>query len=146
MAYVWTKLDHQLYNQQERESSIMDAAEFMAKAVEKKEKENKPSPKNKTCLLDDKALNSFANYLYSAFCFLEKETANLYSKMALNSAKKMNEKCGKNSSNNAVQEKKITKGKLLREQLTPAKVEALVRMNKEGLAAADERERRKYRL
>ena len=53
MAYVWTKLDHQLYNQQERESSIMDAAEFMAKAVEKKEKEKKTSPQKQDCKLDN---------------------------------------------------------------------------------------------
>ena len=151
MAYVWTKLDHQLYNQQERESSIMDAAEFMAKAVEKKEKEKKTSPQKQDCKLDNKTLNSFAKKLYSAICFLEKNTAKAYSKMALTNAKNMNEELNENpfkaaDNNRAEQEQKRFKQKLLRERLTSAKVEALVRMNKEGLAAADERERRKYRL
>lgn len=147
MMYAWTKLDQQLYDREQREASIQDAAEFLANKKKEQEKEKAKAPKNLVCKLDSGTINRLAKKIYNAIRYLEKGTAKTYANMCLNHAKKMNEELNQNPYKQVEGENlEKYKNKLRREMLTPARVEALVKMNQEGLKAADKRELRKYEL
>ena len=55
MMYAWTKLDQQLYDREQREASIQDAAEFLANKKKEQEKEKpakiQPKSKNRAALI-----------------------------------------------------------------------------------------------
>ena len=60
MMYAWTKLDQQLYDREQREASIQDAAEFLANKKKEQEKEKAKAPKNLVCKLDSGTINRLA--------------------------------------------------------------------------------------